>query len=167
MRQFVARRPRLDRVALSAAVAGCTGLALLLPTSADASDSAPRLTHNVAIADFRFVPGNLGIDVGDSVRWVNTDAHEHNVRYVRGPARFGMTGKHTLDRGEKYKHTFNRRGIYLYECTIHGERGEIRVGPKQTTAAPDGPGYDTGPLEPYTPRRLPPTAPPPRPDLPR
>lgn len=161
-----ARRPRLSRVGLGAAVAGCTGLALLVPTSAGADEARPHLTHNVAIAKFRFVPHSLGIDVGDTVRWVNTDLAEHNVRYVRGPQRFGMAPLETLVRGEKYRHTFERRGSYQYECTIHGERGEVRVGPKETTAAPDGPGYSFGPVEENRPRRIPPAAPPPKkPDL--
>lgn len=164
-----ARRPRRSRVApsriaLGAAVAGCTGLALLVPTSAGAGEARPGLTHNVAIVKFRFVPHSLGIDIGDTVRWVNTDADEHNVRYVRGPQRFGMAPLETLVRGEKYRHTFSRRGSYQYECTIHGERGEVRVGPKETTAVPNGRSF--GPVEENRPRRIPPVAPPlKKPDL--
>ncbi len=140
------------RFALGAVALSCTGLALLVPSNAGAVETRPEATQNVAIAKFRFVPDNVGIDIGDKVRWVNTDEAEHRIRWIRGPRPFGMEKKQTLQRGESWKHQFRREGTYIYECTIHGERGEVRVGPDEHTAAPKSTGYGWGSLEPVRPR---------------
>lgn len=168
MTRILARRPGPPGIALGAIVASCTGLVLLASTStATAQETRPRLTHEVAIAQFRFVPNNLGIDIGDTVRWANTDASPHTIRFVRGPRKFGMAPRENLRQGERYRFTFNQPGIYHYEDSINGAQGEIRVGPKETTAAPTGPGYDSGPAEQLEPRRLPPAPAPRDPQVPR
>lgn len=144
-------RPRL-RAALGAVAIGCTGLAVLVPGDAGASETRPTATHNVAVAKGRFVPDNLGIDVGDKVRWVNTDARQVRIVSTHGPRKFAMGKRDTLDRGESWKIRFNREGRYLYRDTISGAVGEIRVGPDERTAPPRGNGYGFGTLEPVRPR---------------
>lgn len=142
-------RPRLNRMAVGAVALTCTGgLTLLVPSGAGASEARPTSTHTIAIAKGRFTPDNLGIDIGDKVRWVNTDAREYRIESVRGPRKFAMGKRDTLARGESWKIPFNREGVYIYRDSLSGVRGEIRVGPDEHTAPPKGSGYGHGPLLP-------------------
>lgn len=144
-------RPRFTRAAVGAIALTCTGLTLVVPSDAAASESRPTATHNVAFTKGRFIPDNIGIDLGDKIRWVNTDATEIHIESVRGPRKFTMATRETLSRGESWKIPFNREGTYIYRDSISGQRGEIRVGPDEHTAVPKGNGYGHGPLLPPNP----------------
>ncbi|WP_406655757.1 plastocyanin/azurin family copper-binding protein [Methanolobus sp. ZRKC2] len=67
---------------------------------------------DVEIRDFRFNPQSVTIEVGDTVKWTNTDSAVHIVDggFFRSPA---------LSQGESYSYTFTDPGTYNYICSVH------------------------------------------------
>jgi plastocyanin len=79
-------------------------------------------THTVTLREFRFHPGTLTINRGDTVKWVWHDETEHNVTF------HGFHSK-TMVHGS-YSVRFTHHGTFNYDCTIHvaeGMRGKIIV----------------------------------------
>lgn len=79
-------------------------------------------THTVILKSLRFRPGTLGINRGDSVRWMWKDSEEHNITFHGAHSRTMTHGSYTL--------RFTRAGTFSYRCTIHeseGMRGKIVV----------------------------------------
>jgi plastocyanin len=78
--------------------------------------------HTVSLHEFRFHPGTLTINRGDTVTWVWHDNVEHNVTFHSTHSRTQEHGTYTL--------RFNHSGTFNYHCTIHvseGMRGRIVV----------------------------------------
>ncbi|WP_085298850.1 plastocyanin/azurin family copper-binding protein [Cognaticolwellia mytili] len=72
-------------------------------------------------------PGYLKIALGDSVTFIPADP-SHNVESISIPEK---AAKFVSPMGQKYSHTFNVNGVYLYKCTPHfvlGMWGVIQVG---------------------------------------
>ncbi len=83
--------------------AGCGGEA----------QSAPVATDAVAMAkSYRFDPGVVEIDAGDTVTWTNEDNFTHTVQ-VDGQ------DDHKVGRGESVSIRFDKPGSYDYVCTLH------------------------------------------------
>ena len=75
----------------------------------------------VLIHRYAFVPENLTIKAGTTVRWTNDDSAPHSV----SSATFHSL---TLVIGKSFEHTFESTGIYDYNCGIHpSEKGKIIV----------------------------------------
>ncbi|MDQ1396746.1 MAG: hypothetical protein QOG64_2005 [Acidimicrobiaceae bacterium] len=91
----------------------------------------------------RFLPGNVVIQSGDTVKWTMLDAHEVHPIYV-GPADqepadpfaapFGGTtdsspstpiGSGPLFPGQSFSLTFTAPGVYHYICTLHDLEGMV------------------------------------------
>jgi plastocyanin len=67
------------------------------------------------------VPASLTIKVNSKVTWKNSDSVKHSVI----GADFGSG---VLNPGERYSHTFTKKGVYDYSCEFHpGMRGTIIV----------------------------------------
>jgi plastocyanin len=108
------------RLALLAALTLST--AALVPTAAlGGARAAAR--HTVTLKNFRFHPGNLTINRGDTVTWSWRDGEtEHNVTFHGFHSRTQTSGSYTV--------RFSRTGTFSYRCTIHaaeGMRGKIVV----------------------------------------
>jgi plastocyanin len=66
----------------------------------------------------KFVPDNIKIRTGETVRWVNFD----KISHVIGTFDFLSDGhffEPNLNPGEKFEYTFNEAGEYYYICYIH------------------------------------------------
>lgn len=100
-------------VGLLASLTATSALALL-PSGAFGGAHAAR-TRTVTLHEFRFHPGTLNINHGDSVKWVWRDQVEHNVTFHTVHSRTQASGTYTL--------RFNRKGTFNYRCTIHGQEG--------------------------------------------
>ena len=95
-------------VPLLAAIAALALVAFLVPTTRAADAS-------VEIADMAFTPGDLTVNVGDTVTWTNADpGMVHTVTSTSGAFDSG-----DLDEGESYSVTFTAPGTYAYLCTPH------------------------------------------------
>jgi plastocyanin len=75
-------------------------------------------TIDIAISNFKFTPNDITINVGDTVRWTNTqgfhDVTEDNNIFSSGPA---------SAQPYVFEHTFNSVEEILYHCTIHSTAG--------------------------------------------
>ena len=79
-------------------------------------------THTVTLHEFRFHPGTLTINRGDTVKWVWHDEVEHNVTFHGFHSKTQLHGSYSI--------RFTHAGTFKYECTIHvaeGMRGKIVV----------------------------------------
>ncbi len=72
-----------------------------------------------------FVPKNITIKPGDTVRWVNNDFLTHDVRADGGS--FSSAGQYPqfIPAGATYQHTFTNEGSFPYYCILHGTPGGI------------------------------------------
>ena len=81
-------------------------------------------THDVSIAGFAFVPDNIDITVGDTVRWTNNDSVPHTSTSDTAEWDSG-----TLNNGESFEFTFNTADSYPYHCGFHPSMtGTVNVG---------------------------------------
>jgi plastocyanin len=83
------------------------------------STSAPSATR-VDVGDNYFVRASgvptVTVSKGTRVRWVWVGKSLHNVKVVRGPARFGSSA---MTRGS-YSKRVRKRGTYTIICSVHG-----------------------------------------------
>ena len=108
---------------LALAAAGCTAAVLGVPALA-------ATTKTVKVADDYFVrkgsTPTVSIRKGDTIKWVWSGRHPHNVFQIGGPGHFhSPTHTHT----GTFRHRFTRRGKYVFQCTYHAKmRMNVRVG---------------------------------------
>lgn len=105
-------------------------LALLMMCLAPLAGRAA--VHEVKITNFGFTPQNLTIEVGDTVRWQNTEG-THNVVATDPPALF-YSGPPSSEQWT-YEFTFTEPGSYGYTCEEHGHRLEGYVLVKEGESA--------------------------------
>lgn len=91
---------------------------LVLLAAAALAAPAGAATHDVTVRDFEFVPADLTIEVGDTVRWTNVEG-SHNVvadddSFSSGPVRSGNW---------VFERTFDAAGDVPYYCVLHGSAG--------------------------------------------
>ncbi len=115
--------------------------AMLLPAA-----RATAATVDVAISGFAFSPSSVQINVGDTVRWTNSDSAAHTV--TSDTSAFGSG---TLSQNQTFSFTFTSAGTFPYHCGFHpGMTGSVSV-----QSAPPPPthtvsGTVTGPAAPGT-----------------
>ena len=96
---------------------------------------------DAAIANFAFSPNPVTIQVGDSVKWTNSDGAAHTVT-----ADNGSFGSDSLSDGETFSHTFGQAGTFAYHCDIHPSmKGAVQVGARSTTTTTAAPTTTTAP----------------------
>ena len=62
------------------------------------------------------------IDVGDAIEWFPKNKG-HNVEFLAGPNMKALPEKSALD--VSHRITFDFPGVYLYQCTPHGNMGML------------------------------------------
>ncbi|KKG12621.1 cupredoxin family copper-binding protein [Methanosarcina sp. 2.H.A.1B.4] len=67
---------------------------------------------DVEIRGYKYVPQNLTVKVGQTVRWTNNDTVLHDV------VGSGIKSEY-LQKGEAFTYTFEEEGTYEYICKIH------------------------------------------------
>lgn len=110
---------------VATAMSGCTWL--------DATDDDRYMVEITNQA--RFEPGGLTIPVGATVVWRNMDARPHTVTtdpdVLPDPSRVSLPdGAEAWDSGEistgeRWTHTFEVPGTYLYACRYHQTSGMV------------------------------------------
>ena len=96
--------------------------------------------------DLRFVPGRVEVEVGETVRWVNTSVLVHTVTADPGEATMDRSvqlpdGARPFDSGrmrpdDTFEHTFEVPGTYTYFCIPH-EGANMRADVVVKTASTD------------------------------
>jgi plastocyanin len=83
----------------------------------------------VKIANFKYQPADLKLNVGETVQFVNKDEEPHTVT-----AKNGAFDSKALDTDQTWTSTFTTPGTFPYVCSIHPfMQGTITVTPKRNT----------------------------------
>ena len=97
--------------------------ALGLAGAALAAESPTPAVTEVGMPGKVFVPGELDVLVGGTVRWQNTDTSTHTVTADEDAFDSGH-----LRPGQSFARAFQQPGVFAYHCTIHRfMRGVVRV----------------------------------------
>lgn len=91
------------------------GGAMVCVGTADSSAAdTPSSEVGVKIDNFSFVPANITVKAGTTVRWTNRDDIPHTVT-----ADDKSFKSKVLDTDEQFTYTFTKPGTYPYFCSIH------------------------------------------------
>ncbi len=93
--------------------------------SSPASTASVAVTREVKIKDFKFVPADITVKVGDTIKWTNEDSAAHTAT-----ASDGAFDTDRLAQGESGSHTFTSAdvGTHSYICSIHPSmKGTVTV----------------------------------------
>jgi plastocyanin len=81
---------------------------------AEQTDSKPKESVGVSIANFAFEPAEITIAPGASVTWTNNDGAPHGLEYHDG-----AKGTDLLLPGASFSRRFDKPGVYDYNCSVH------------------------------------------------
>ena len=95
-----------------------SGTAAVVAAGALAAPSVWAATKTVQVKDNRFAPKSITVRKGTKVKWVWRGQAPHNVKVIKGPAKF--TSK-TQVKGS-YSRKLARKGTYTILCTIHAPK---------------------------------------------
>ena len=88
----------------------------------------------VTISDFQFAPGNVTVNVGETVTWSNNGPTGHSATATNGSFDTGV-----LQKGSSGSHTFSQAGTFSYFCKPHPfMKGTIVVQAAQTGGGTSG-----------------------------
>ena len=73
----------------------------------------------VEMRDYQFVPAELTVKPGTTVRWVNTERRQYHNIWFKAE---GKPAEHYLWPEESFERTFEQPGSYSYVCEPHEER---------------------------------------------
>lgn len=95
-------------------------------SSSPSNDDAPAIAATVNIADGRFDPRVLDIEIGGSVMWINDDVAAHDLKFLP-PNKFSSGA---IKPDGAWVHTFTSAGTYDYYCDYHNTmKGSVVVRP--------------------------------------
>lgn len=89
------------------------------------SSASAQTTVEVAIEGYRFVPAEVRVGIGDSVRWTNREKRtSHSIVF---PAEQGLESERLFP-DESWMRRFDKAGRYDYHCGPHPEmKGSVVV----------------------------------------
>lgn len=70
----------------------------------------------VQIIDFKFVPEQITVKAGTTVRWINKEKRQYHSVLFEG---LNFTESEYLFPDDTYEMTFNDKGIFTYRCGPH------------------------------------------------
>jgi len=83
-------------------------------------------TVRVGMEDIEYVPKDVTVRAGGTVRWTNSDSVTHTVTKQAGPGPRFDSGNMAV--GATYEQRFEQRGKVDYFCTIHpNQKGTVTV----------------------------------------
>jgi plastocyanin len=72
--------------------------------------------NTITIVKNTFRPANMTVNVGSTVRWLNSDDHPHRIEFAD---KAFSTSAFLLGSSQSFSQRFDRAGTYDYDCTIH------------------------------------------------
>ena len=78
------------------------------------ASASKQATHDVAMRDYKFVPKEITVEVGDTVTFTNEDSADHNAIAEDDSFRTPTFGE-----GESESVTISEPGSYPYFCSLH------------------------------------------------
>lgn len=107
-------------------------LLILTPIARAQDQMQDQNVVTVSIEDFYFEPGQITVQPGTTVMWINEGSHEHTVT-----SDDGQFDSEALMPGDSYMVTFSGSGTLTYHCEIHPSMvGSVTVGESSEAAAP-------------------------------
>jgi plastocyanin len=85
-----------------------------------AARPAGAVTTRVTMADMKFTPARLEVQLGDTVVWLAGD-DDHTVTARDGS--FDSSPRGLMAQGDEFRWRFRVPGDYPYYCRVHGNRG--------------------------------------------
>ncbi len=108
-------RGLLAGIACIMAFGALTGTRGVLAARAQVSPATvPGGPTAIAITDFIFMPGDVTVQVGETVTWTNNDTAPHTVAANQGAFTSG-----TLHKGDSFSFRATQAGVYAYYCQLH------------------------------------------------
>lgn len=104
-------RARVRRTVRPGAV--IAALAAAVAASAPGAFAAPKAAHVVAIDGTRYVPAEVTVKKGETVRWTNKDPFPHTV------TAHGAFDSKEIGAGGSWSWVARKPGRYDYICTLH------------------------------------------------
>jgi hypothetical protein len=95
--------------------------------------------HIVFIKDFEFIPGDIEINVGDTVFWINKD----QVRHVIKADEEFMPNSNILLYNEEHQHTFANTGTYTFSSTLYKKVKPMMITVRKKDEKQDESFYET------------------------
>ena len=93
--------------------------ALLVSAAASAAEVEVRMEN------MQFVPAEIRIKAGDTVRWISTEKRGYHTVLFKAE---GLDESEPLFSGDTWQHTFDQAGSYDYVCGPHPDmRGQVIV----------------------------------------
>jgi len=87
---------------------------------------------DVSTTRYRFVPADVRVQLGDTVRWLQTATTPHNVEFKQIPSGANLgsqrVGPYLVAPGQTYQLVVDGRfaeGVYRYVCTPHAASGMV------------------------------------------
>jgi plastocyanin len=106
-------------LALAGLLGGCAG---------GSTGGSPVATSNVDLPpSYKFEPAAISVKAGTAVTWKNDDHFTHSVQFLDG----GLpTTPMVMDPGASVSFTFDRAGLFHYQCHLHPQnmQGTVTVG---------------------------------------
>src|SRR3954465_12976150 len=97
------------------------------------SSAAGAPKTQVVAPDNRFVPENIRVNPGQTVRWTNQGRNPHDIlsaspETTEYAPKFGVQPEQFAPQGGTYEFKFTKPGVYLYYCSLHGTPDQGMVG---------------------------------------
>jgi plastocyanin len=109
--------------ALAAVAAACGSSSSSSTTTPTTPAGTGGTGASVSIQNFAFTPKTLTVSPGTTVTWTNNDSAPHNVISAKSLSLNSTTtsvfASSTLSQGQTFSFTFQAKGVYFYECSIH------------------------------------------------
>lgn len=103
-------------------VTRCTRQHLLVGLVCVSTTALAQQTVEVSIRDYRFLPPEVHIKAGDTVKWINREKRtSHSVLFENG------LESDRLFPDEHYQRTFTQTGAFPYRCGPHEEMKGVVV----------------------------------------
>ena len=80
-------------------------------------------TLTVEVKEYKYIPEEITIHPGDTVRWVNKESRQYHSVWFK--AEGGPKSEYFWP-DESYERTFDKPGDYPYQCEPHGESHNMK-----------------------------------------
>lgn len=80
-------------------------------------------THTVKMLKFKFVPEEITIKAGDTIRWINVERRQYHTIWFK---ELGEKETAELFPEEFFEKTFDTSGDYPYLCGPHWEKRDMK-----------------------------------------
>jgi plastocyanin len=118
-----------------------------LDDSDNSNETSPPAANEVTMEGTSFNPGNLTIEPGTTVTWLNNSSEVHTVTSGSDGDHDGIFDSGNLNPGENFSYTFDEEGTYPYYCIPHvnvGMTGTIIVSSDSNPGINDGNSNENG-----------------------